>query len=114
VLVIRCREGESISIGDDIEVTVLATGAGKVRLGIKAPVAVPVARRCMELTRRQNHAAVNGSGSSIVEGLASYLNAAEANNLTCMVSLQAVSESSRQPGECKENSKMTIHREVGS
>ena len=109
MLVIRCREGESVSIGDDIEVTVLAAGAGKVKLGFKAPVSVLVARRCMELTRRQNHAAVHGTDSSLIDGLAGYLNRAEPNNLTCIVSLQPVSELS---GKCKENSKMTIHRDV--
>jgi carbon storage regulator len=97
MLVIRCREGESISIGDDIEVTVLAASAGKVKLGFKAPVSVPVARRCVELTRRQNHAAVHGTDGSLIDSLASYLNYTEPNNLSCIVSLQLASDSSEEP-----------------
>jgi carbon storage regulator len=112
MLVIRCREGESISIGDDVEVTVLAASPGKVKLGFKAPVEVPVTRRCLEVTRLQNRAAVRGVDGSIVGGLASYLNAVEPDTVTCMISLQTVSESPCDSEECKQNSKKTIHRKV--
>ena len=99
MLVIRCREGESISIGEDTEVTVLAAGSGRVKLGFKAPVSVLVARRCMELTRRQNHVAVHGTDGSLIDRLASYLNQAEPSSLSCIVSLQLASDSSEERGK---------------
>lgn len=111
MLVIRCREGESISIGDDVEVTILATASGRVKLGFKAPVEVPVTRRCLEVTRRQNRAAANGIDGTVVDGLASYLMTAEANNVPCTISLQPVAESSLDLPASKENSKVTLHRE---
>jgi carbon storage regulator len=45
MLVLSRRLDESVMIGADIEVTVVAIGADKVRLGITAPAAVGVHRR---------------------------------------------------------------------
>lgn len=45
MLVLTRKSGQSIIIGDDIEVTVLAVTRDKVRIGIEAPRAVPVLRR---------------------------------------------------------------------
>jgi carbon storage regulator len=44
VLVLTRKSGQSIMIGDDIEVMVLSHDDAKVRLGIRAPQAVPVHR----------------------------------------------------------------------
>jgi carbon storage regulator len=44
MLVLTRKSGESIVIGDDIEVTVLSSNGTKVRLGIQAPADVPVHR----------------------------------------------------------------------
>jgi carbon storage regulator len=44
VLVLTRKTGESVMIGDDIEVTVLSSDGTKVRLGIQAPLDVPVHR----------------------------------------------------------------------
>jgi len=44
VLVLTRKAGQSIMIGDDIEVRVLAGDGAKVRLGIQAPSSVPVHR----------------------------------------------------------------------
>jgi carbon storage regulator len=57
MLVISRRAGESILIGEDVEIEVLETGSGRVKLGIKAPRAVPVLRNEVRLTRDQNRAA---------------------------------------------------------
>ncbi len=57
MLVISRRAGESILIGEDIEIQVLETGPSRVKLGIKAPRAVPVLRNEVRLTRDQNRAA---------------------------------------------------------
>jgi carbon storage regulator len=45
MLVLTRRSNQSIMIGDDVEVTVLAVSGEKVRLGISAPGEVPVFRR---------------------------------------------------------------------
>lgn len=50
MLVLTVREDGRIFIGDGIEVVVVATSRGKVRLGIKAPASVGIRRG--ELDRR--------------------------------------------------------------
>jgi carbon storage regulator len=45
VLVLTRKSNQSIMIGDDIEISVLAVMGEKVRIGIEAPRAVPVFRR---------------------------------------------------------------------
>jgi carbon storage regulator len=57
MLVVRRRAGESVLIGDDIEVVVLEAGQNRVKLGIMAPREVLVFRKELELTREQNRAA---------------------------------------------------------
>lgn len=44
MLVITRKNGEAVSIGNDIRITVVAVIGGKVRLGIEAPRDVPVVR----------------------------------------------------------------------
>jgi len=44
MLVLSRKEGERIFIGDNIVLTVVRCGSGKVRLGINAPLNVPVFR----------------------------------------------------------------------
>ncbi|HEV3321827.1 MAG TPA: carbon storage regulator CsrA [Solirubrobacteraceae bacterium] len=44
MLVLTRKISQSIMIGDDIEVTVLSNDGVKVRLGIQAPMVVPVHR----------------------------------------------------------------------
>ena len=45
MLVLTRKSNQSIMIGDDIEVSVLAVMGEKVRIGIEAPRAVPVFRK---------------------------------------------------------------------
>ena len=45
MLILTRRIGESIMIGDDIELTVLGIKGSQLRLGIDAPKEVPVHRR---------------------------------------------------------------------
>ena len=86
MLVIRCREGETVAIGDDVEVTVLAAGAGRVKLGFSAPTSVVVVRRCAELTRRQNQAAINEFDAGMLAKLGPYLSHDPAAGVPCVVS----------------------------
>ena len=45
MLVLTRRLGEQIVVGDDVVVTVVAVGPGRIRLGIEAPRSTPVQRR---------------------------------------------------------------------
>jgi carbon storage regulator len=45
MLVLTRKTNQSIMIGDDIEVTVLAVSRDKIRIGITAPKDIPVYRR---------------------------------------------------------------------
>ena len=55
VLVLTRKTKQSIMIGDEIEVTVLAVHGEKVRLGIAAPADVPVHRTEIYLEIRSGH-----------------------------------------------------------
>jgi carbon storage regulator len=58
MLVLTRRPGESITIGDDIVVTVVTTAGGQVRLGITAPQNVRVMREeILKALQAENSAA---------------------------------------------------------
>ena len=57
MLVIRRRAGETLLIGDEIEVEILETGSSYVKLGIRAPKHVIVLRKEIQITGQQNLAA---------------------------------------------------------
>jgi carbon storage regulator len=54
------REGESIRIGDDIELVFTNIGRSRVRVGIRAPRWMPVVSREVKLVREENLAASSG------------------------------------------------------
>lgn len=61
MLVLTRRPGESITIGDDIVVTVISASGGQVRLGITAPRSVQVLREEIYKTmREENREAAQG------------------------------------------------------
>jgi carbon storage regulator len=67
VLVLTRKANQSIMIGDDVEVSVLAIMGEKVRIGIDAPRAVPVFRKEVYLEIKQDRE--NGSeGPDEVDG----------------------------------------------
>ena len=51
MLILTRRAGESLRIGDDVEVTVMAVNGSQVRIGIKAPRNVAVDR--LEIAERK-------------------------------------------------------------
>lgn len=55
MLVLSRKERETIFIGDHIEITIVRIRGNHVRVGIKAPLDVPIQRQ--ELARRIHHAA---------------------------------------------------------
>jgi carbon storage regulator len=67
VLVIRCREGEALTIGSDIEVVLLEIAGGRAKFGITAPREIRVCRRAAELTRQQNLAASSVDAPAVAE-----------------------------------------------
>jgi carbon storage regulator len=71
MLVIRRRAGECLVIGGDIEIEVLETAGSQVKLGIRAPRTVPVARKELLLIGEQNRAASIPAAPEAVDRLLS-------------------------------------------
>jgi carbon storage regulator len=63
MLVLTRKTNQSIMIGDDVEVTVLAVARDKIRLGITAPKEVPVFRKEVYLSIKGEEAAAEGNSS---------------------------------------------------
>lgn len=59
------RQGEAILIGDDIEVVITHIGRTRVKVGIRAPRAVPVIAREVKLVRDENVAAAARSDAAL-------------------------------------------------
>ena len=60
MLVLSRQRDETIMIGDDIEITVVDIRGDKVRLGINAPIHIPVHRKeVYDAIQRENRAAAN-------------------------------------------------------
>jgi carbon storage regulator len=60
MLVIRRRAGQSILIGDDIEIEIIEVAPSRVKIGITAPKEVCVVRKEIRLTSEANRAAARG------------------------------------------------------
>jgi carbon storage regulator len=60
MLVLRRRAGESLLIGNDIEIEVLAITAQGAKIGIRAPRETVVLRKELKITQQQNEAAAQG------------------------------------------------------
>jgi carbon storage regulator len=63
MLVLTRKSNQSIMIGDDIEVSVLAIMGEKVRIGIQAPREVPVFRKEVYLEIQQEQVAEGGKAA---------------------------------------------------
>ncbi len=57
MLVLRRRAGESLFIGDDIEIEILAINSQGAKIGIRAPRETVILRKELKLTQLQNEAA---------------------------------------------------------
>ena len=67
---IRRRPGESLLVGDNVEIEILDSSPSHVKLGIRAPKSVVVMRKEIQITREQNlEAAHSSSGLSAVQQL---------------------------------------------
>jgi carbon storage regulator len=67
MLVLTRKTNQSIMIGDDVEVSVLAVSRDKIRLGITAPREVPVFRKEVYLSIKDEQMAAGRGASHRVE-----------------------------------------------
>ena len=59
MLILQRKEGESLLIGDEIEITVLAVEAGRARLAIQAPRDVTILRSELKVAAQANREAAD-------------------------------------------------------
>ena len=71
MLVLTRKTNQSIMIGDEIEITVLAVSRDKIRLGITAPRDVPVFRKevYLSIQGEGGPSKADGAGSAVDEAL---------------------------------------------
>ena len=69
MLVVRRRPGESLMIGDDVEIEFLESTHSHMKIGIHAPKDVLILRKELYLTRKQNWAASRGMAEEAVGGM---------------------------------------------
>jgi carbon storage regulator len=69
MLVIRRRAGESILVGDGIEVSVIDISPTRVKLGILAPANVLILRKELRLAEAENLAAAQAVSGAAVAAL---------------------------------------------
>jgi carbon storage regulator len=66
MLVMRRRAGESILIGEGVEIRILSIDRTRVKFGITAPRSVPVVARELDLVRKENLAAAQAPPEAAV------------------------------------------------
>ena len=67
MLVLTRKSNQSIMIGDEIEVSVLAIMGEKVRIGIEAPRSIPVFRKEVYLSIQAERVAAGGGQRAAVD-----------------------------------------------
>ena len=64
MLALSRKQGESIIVGDDIEITVLEIKGEQVKIGISAPKSVPIYRKEIYISiQESNKEAIDSTGS---------------------------------------------------
>jgi carbon storage regulator len=69
MLVMRRRAGESILIGEDIEIQIMHIGESRIKIGITAPKSVPVTMKEVHLVRQENLAAAQMRSVGALRGM---------------------------------------------
>ncbi|MCH5205536.1 MAG: carbon storage regulator CsrA [Oscillospiraceae bacterium] len=72
MLVVTRKPDESITIADNIEITVLEITKDKVKIGINAPKEVKIFRSELKTLRQTNEQSANASGAAIKQLLDSH------------------------------------------
>ena len=65
MLILQRKEGESLLIGDEIEITVLSVEAGRARLAIQAPRSVTILRSELKGAVQANREAADEEASPL-------------------------------------------------
>ena len=65
MLILQRKEGESLLIGDGVELPVLAVEAGRVRLAIQAPRSVTILRSELKVAAQTNREAAEEEASPL-------------------------------------------------
>ncbi len=65
MLILQRKAGESLTIGEDIEVSVLSVEAGRVRLAIQAPKSVQILRSELKVAAEINREAADDDTSPL-------------------------------------------------
>lgn len=73
MLIIRRRAGESVLIGEEVEIQVVEVNGNRVKLGIVAPPDVLIFRKELKIAEQQNLAAARGVNRDVVADLISRL-----------------------------------------
>lgn len=69
MLIMWRRAGESLLVGDSVEIEVLDAKANRVKLGISAPASVQIVRKEARLIREENLAAALSASPDMIETL---------------------------------------------
>lgn len=64
-MILQRKEGETLLIGDEIEVTVLSVEAGRVRLAVQAPRDVTILRSELKVAAQANREAADEAVSPL-------------------------------------------------
>lgn len=78
MLILWRRSGQSLIVGDGIEIQVLDAGSNRVKLGIVAPSSVAVFRKETQATREQNRAAAASADGKMMAQLLRLTRASQA------------------------------------
>lgn len=71
MLVIRRKSGESILLGDRIEIRVMEVSSGKATIGIQAPPEMLILRKEIHLAQLENLAAARGVSPESIQSMVS-------------------------------------------
>jgi carbon storage regulator len=73
MLILARRAGESIFLGDDVEIRIVEVSPSRVKIGVIAPRELAVLRGEMKRTAEQNLVAAKPAGSDAVARLLAHL-----------------------------------------
>lgn len=65
MLILQRKAGESLFVGEDVEISVLSVEAGRVRLAIDAPKSVPILRSELKNAAATNREAADEAASPL-------------------------------------------------
>ena len=73
MLIMSRRQGETILIGNDIEIVIAHIGRSRVKVGIRAPRQLPVVAKEVKLVGEENRAAAQTPSADVLQTILSQL-----------------------------------------